>query len=72
MRYWLRTNRLLMVFCLVVLLIIGVLMFTGPGGENVRYQNGPTTTTTCETSGPDVMICTSSTSVVRTPTVQPR
>ena len=71
MRYWLRANRLLIVVCVIVLFIIAVLMFTGPEGKNIRYQNGPTNTV-CETSGPDVMICTSSTSVVRTPTVQPR
>lgn len=62
--HWIRYNRLLIVFCIVVLVIIGVLMFTGKEGKNVRYQNGPTTIE-CHSSGPDVTYCISATSVAR-------
>lgn len=61
----------MIVVCVIVLILVALLMFVGPKGKNVRYQNGPTTIE-CHTSGPDVTYCISATSVVRTPAVQPR
>lgn len=64
MRHKIRGQALAITFCLVVLFIVGVLMFTGKEGKNVRYQNGPTTVE-CHSSGPDVTYCISATSVAR-------